>query len=62
MQTVSGIKLPVLPLLMWEKIMIQIDDLHAKGIVINCWTVDDPQRAEELAAWGVDYITSNILE
>ena len=39
-----------------------IDELHAKGIVINCWTVDDPQRAEELAAWGVDYITSNILE
>ena len=39
-----------------------LDELHAKGIVVNCWTVDDPHRAEELAAWGVDYITSNILE
>jgi len=39
-----------------------IDELHEKGIVINCWTVDDPQRAEELVAWGVDQITSNILE
>ena len=35
---------------------------HEKGLVINCWTVDDPARAEDLAAWGVDYITSNILE
>ena len=35
---------------------------HARGIEVNCWTVDDPARAEELIAWGVDYITSNILE
>lgn len=39
-----------------------IDRLHQNGIKVNCWTVDDPDRAEELAAWGVDYITSNILE
>ena len=36
--------------------------LHDRGIKINCWTVDDPAIAEKLAAWGVDYITSNILE
>ncbi len=35
---------------------------HEKGIWVNCWTVDDPQRAEELIGYGVDYITSNILE
>lgn len=35
---------------------------HARGIRVNCWTVDDPERAERLALWGVDYITSNILE
>ncbi|MBQ9692044.1 MAG: glycerophosphodiester phosphodiesterase [Clostridia bacterium] len=40
----------------------RIDAFHAKGVKLNCWTVDDPARAEELAAWGVDYITSNILE
>ncbi|MBE6559097.1 MAG: hypothetical protein E7661_08860 [Ruminococcaceae bacterium] len=36
--------------------------MHAAGLKINCWTVDDPARGEELANWGVDYITSNILE
>jgi glycerophosphoryl diester phosphodiesterase len=40
----------------------RIDAMHQAGLEINCWTVDDPARAEELAAWGVDYITSNILE
>ena len=39
-----------------------VNSLHAKGLVINCWTVDDKEKAEELAEWGVDYITSNILE
>ena len=39
-----------------------IDEVHAHGHEFNVWTVDDPARAEELAAWGVDYITSNILE
>ena len=36
--------------------------MHAAGLLVNCWTVDDPVRATELAAWGVDFITSNILE
>ena len=39
-----------------------IGQLHAHGIEVNCWTVDDPARDEELISWGVDYITSNILE
>ena len=39
-----------------------LDKLHARGIKVNCWTVDDPEVAERLASWGVDYITSNILE
>jgi uncharacterized Zn finger protein (UPF0148 family) len=40
----------------------RIDAMHQAGLEVNCWTVDDPARAEELAQWGVDYITSNILE
>jgi len=36
--------------------------LHDNGIKVNCWTVDDVERANELAEWGVDYITSNICE
>lgn len=39
-----------------------IDELHAEGIKINCWTVDKKEDAERLAEWGVDFITSNILE
>lgn len=36
--------------------------LHSKGIKVNCWTCDDKSAAEKLALYGVDYITSNILE
>lgn len=36
--------------------------LHDNGIEINVWTVDDPTVAEQLVSWGVDYITSNILQ
>ena len=36
--------------------------LHDRGIKVNCWTVDDPVIAERLVSWGIDYITSNILE
>lgn len=39
-----------------------LDTLHSRGIQVNCWTVDDPEWAEKLVGWGVDYITSNILE
>lgn len=39
-----------------------VDYLHERGLKVNCWTVDDAARAEELIAWGVDFITSNILE
>ncbi len=39
-----------------------LDLMHSHGIEVNCWTVDDPADAQRLAAWGVDYITSNILE
>ena len=40
----------------------RVKALHAAGLTINCWTVDDAARGEELAAWGVDQITSNILQ
>ena len=48
----------------YYKVLTQevIDALHAEGLEVNCWTVDDPEWAEKLVAMGVDYITSNILE
>ena len=39
-----------------------IEYMHSRGITINCWTVDDPARVADLVSWGIDFITSNILE
>lgn len=39
-----------------------LDALHADGIEVNVWTVDHLEDARRLADWGVDYITSNIIE
>lgn len=47
----------------WDKLTREaIEQLHAEGIVVNCWTVDDPKDAEKLAEWGIDFITTDILE
>lgn len=40
----------------------RVDALHAEGIEINVWTVDRLEDAERLSQWGIDYITSNIIE
>lgn len=37
-------------------------ELHDAGIKVNCWTCDEPKAGEQLASWGIEYITSNILE
>lgn len=39
-----------------------LDKCHENGIKVNVWTVDDPAEAEKFVSWGVDYITSNIVE
>lgn len=39
-----------------------VEAMHKAGIKINCWTVDNKDDAERLSSWGVDFITSNILE
>ena len=36
--------------------------LHSLGILVNCWTCNDPAAGEALAEMGVDFITTNILE
>lgn len=38
-----------------------VDMLHQAGLKVNCWTVNDPERAAELESWGVDFITTDIL-
>lgn len=39
-----------------------VNALHADGIKINCWTVNAKESADRLVGWGVDFITTNILE
>lgn len=39
-----------------------IDLLHQNGIKINSWTVDSPETAQKFVEWGIDYLTTNILE
>lgn len=39
-----------------------VDKVHAKGLFVNCWTVNTPEDANRLIECGVDYITTNILE
>lgn len=39
-----------------------VEEVHANGHIVNCWTVDNKGDGERLASWGVDQITTNILE
>jgi glycerophosphoryl diester phosphodiesterase len=37
-----------------------VELVHAVGLAINVWTVDEPARMEDLAAMGVDGIVTNV--
>lgn len=39
-----------------------VEQVHAAGLEVNCWTVNTKEDGEAMAAMGVDYITTNILE
>ena len=40
----------------------QIKAAHSRGLKVNCWTVNEKENGEKFASWGIDYITTNILE
>ena len=40
----------------------RVEELHAAGIEVNVWTVDTLEDAQRMVEYGVDYITSNIVE
>ncbi len=47
----------------WELLTEEnVRAMRERGITVNCWTVDDPEVASRLIEWGVDQITTNILE
>ncbi len=37
-------------------------EIKALGLPVNTWNLDDPARAEMYDEWGLDFITTNILE
>ncbi len=39
-----------------------VEKCHNRGILVNVWTVDTLEDAQKMCDFGVDYITSNILE
>ena len=39
-----------------------VDICHENGIVVNVWTVKELADAFRMAAYGVDFITTNIIE
>ncbi|WP_373324439.1 glycerophosphodiester phosphodiesterase [Tepidiforma flava] len=36
-----------------------VEELRRRGLAVVAWTVDDLDRAQELADWGVDGITTH---
>ena len=47
----------------WKSVTKEwVDRLHRAGLKLNAYTINDPEVAERFADWGVDYITTNILE
>lgn len=40
----------------------QIKEIHSHGHKVNVWVCDDIEKAEKLIEWGIDFITTNILE
>ncbi|MBQ2702048.1 MAG: hypothetical protein IJF64_03565 [Clostridia bacterium] len=40
----------------------KVDRLHKAGRIVNCWTVDDVKTAERMKSFGVDMITTDILD
>lgn len=62
----------LIPLLLQNKLDIDINyqvlneanikAFHDAKIIVNTWTINDKLVAEKLIDWGVDFITTNILE
>ena len=46
----------------WDPVVTAelVDVCHQFGLAVNVWTVNDPDRMRELAAWGVDGIITDV--
>lgn len=45
-----------------ELVRAQVDELHADGVPLMCYTVNDPARARELFDWGVAALCTDRLD
>lgn len=39
-----------------------VEEAHSLGLAVVTWTVNDPDRAKQLAAWGVDTIITDAVD
>ena len=39
-----------------------VEKVHALGLTVNCWTCNTKAVADKMIEYGVDYLTTNILE
>jgi glycerophosphoryl diester phosphodiesterase len=46
----------------WVEVLTRdvIEAAHARGLAVNTWTCDAPERMSELIDWGVDGICTNV--
>lgn len=40
----------------------RINKFHDSNIIVNAWTINDKNVAKSMIEWGIDFITTNILE
>lgn len=46
----------------WEQLLTAdlVDAAHERGLFVNAWTCNDPNRMRDLFAWGVDGIVTDL--
>jgi glycerophosphoryl diester phosphodiesterase len=46
----------------WDRMLTEqlVAEAHERGLFVNAWTCNDPDRMKELAAWGVDGIVTDV--
>ena len=46
----------------WDPLITEelINAAHAEGLAVNSWTVNEPNRMEQLANWGIDGIITDV--
>ena len=46
----------------WTATKEVIEKMHQRGIKVNVWTIDGKEVGEEIASFGADFITTNLME